>query len=80
MPLVYRIENNNGRGPYVDNPDKDMFSIISGNVSIDRPLPRDDSGINRNPYDEELCGFLNETQAKTWFNEYELNFLKNKRL
>ena len=71
---IWRVENKNGNGCYKD---KTLSSILRNHrISKKRPSPLRDKGIERGLLQEEICGFLNLSQALTWFTTDELNSLR----
>ncbi len=71
MPLVYRVENKYGEGCYQEGA---MFvNDLEHHTYTDKHTsPSEDEGINRQPNNEEKCGFLNMEQVKAWFTRAEL--------
>ena len=72
---IWRVENKNGDGCYRNNP-YTMLILARHKNPITHPTPRRDIRINRNPREEEITGFLEECQARYWFNPSELAALR----
>ena len=73
---VYRVENTEGKGPYVGNTDfiYSLLEKVYGNARAhndkNHPIPLDD-GISRAEYlmeQKACCGFLTKKQLKDWFS------------
>ena len=65
MNSVWRVENEEGEGCYIDT---DILLDYCHTDENGRPNPRFDKGILRYPKQEELCGFESREQAIEWFD------------
>lgn len=72
---VYRIENDDGIGPY--SVDETVDLIGDHKYSNGHPVPKKDKGIQRPQEPEERCGFLSMKQLKSWFSESEIVNLRD---
>ena len=70
MQTIWRIENEEGVGPYQgDMDDSSLAELISShNTDNTKPAPCDDQGIRRYPEGEEICGFKDMAQVREWFD------------
>ena len=72
---VLRIQNRNGKSPYIDSPTELYYQI---NTEFEhRPSPMDDIGIERWPKIDKRCGFLNQDQLDRWFDNFDLEILES---
>lgn len=80
MNYIYRIENQKGESCYsykyldaigVLLNDLDWFSETDKRV-----LPRGDIGIDRDPFGNEICGFVSVRQLLKWFKSWEIKRMK----
>ena len=85
MFTIWRVENYKGRGPYssMDDGHGNAYSFFESSLSrhshIDgHPGPHQDRGIDRQIMSYEICGFLNEEQARNWFSPEELIWLQDR--
>jgi hypothetical protein len=73
MPLVYRVENKNGLGPYRyvlgHQKAKSLQKMTEHhNLSSDHPAPYSD--CRREMSKGDFCGFLSKPQLLQWFKGY----------
>ena len=78
MEKIWRVENREGRGPYVFN--EEMFDY-EGPLDIHNkfnghPAPLEDKGIERNVLPHEVCGFKTLNQAHAWFSEEDIIWME----
>jgi hypothetical protein len=70
MRFIYRVENDDGNGPY-RNINEDVFpsSVYYGrHANLRHPTPYRDSLLKRLDRDE-CCGFISVEQFRKWFNK-----------
>ncbi len=74
MQTIYKVENKEGKGCYRELGDhaKKILKIISKEASIQKPMRVMDKGIGRDQKYNEICGFISEGQALSWFNKKQL--------
>lgn len=72
--LVFRVENNEGKGCYRDR--KTLLILKRHLDSKKHPLPKNDILISREIEKEEICAFYDLHQVCNWFNYKELKNLK----
>ena len=73
MNTIFRIQNKNGNGPYVNQ----NLSCLANDTSCSgHPAPYADEGIDRLAMYKERCGFHSIQQLKEWFNVQTLFELK----
>lgn len=74
---VYRVENEEGKGPYLSMPGKcDCWQTTDHNRSWRHPLPEDDIREWMGSYTSlHLFGFKDKRQLYSWFSQEELNNL-----
>lgn len=80
---IYRVENDDGRGPYWDNPcvefnDK-LFKALSSHNEDDEkhPTPCYDCFSAPRLGPEIFCGFLSLQQVRDWFTKQERKLLRD---
>jgi hypothetical protein len=88
MDAVYRIQNEDGVGPYVisglvdfetEIELRDLLSHHNGQESGENgyhPIPTCDPDIERPAEKHEICGFKDIDQLEAWFSPNELMELK----
>ena len=69
--IVYRVEDCEGRGPYVNQ----MQAVDWHNHCLLHPSPKNDIGINGSPKELEYCAFESLEALNSWFSESELQAL-----
>lgn len=74
MNTIWRIENKEGIGPYQGNIDSFELNEMmhSHNRDDTKPVVCEDKGIMRYPEQDEICGFEDMHQVKSWFTREEL--------
>ena len=75
MNKIYRVEDEDGVGPY--GRDYNVEFLESHNCDRGKhPTPYYDPGIRRECRENEICGFLSIKQLLNWFSVNELYKLK----
>ena len=77
MAIVYRVENNKGKGPYTGVSPRvfeNSFLNVHGRGN-GHPTPLHDPLINRQATEGELCYFESIKQACEWFTPLEFFFM-----
>lgn len=74
METVWRVENEDGEGPY--RIEAKTGHILDFTATYRHPTPWQEEGIARCTRDGEQCAFESESQARAWFTERELQELE----
>ncbi len=77
MGTVYRIQNENGKGPYrgLYNMPIELYDILNEHHRPIHPKPMDD-GYDYMLEENMLCGFESMDSLHKWFSKYELKLLR----
>ena len=78
--IVYRVENEEGKGPYRDRSPSEFRDDMVDRHSCcpDHPLPEDDGLLAIHKLGLEISyGFSSLESLHEWFSEYELEMLYN---
>lgn len=80
MPIIYRVENSEARGPYTGIGDMSLWTD-SNHTDAAHPCPNDDSmpwdwNFNHERISDARCGFESLKALTAWFNPQELTKLK----
>lgn len=77
MQTIWRVENNEGKGCYrYKNTKKFLEYHDLENNQKNHPCPLFDTGIDRDLFNKEICGFYSIEQAMRWFSVDDLINLK----
>jgi len=81
LQTVYRIENEDGIGPYAAYGAFWVGGLLQGEYGENfspQPTPLEDAGIERHMIeDNEFCGFASMEQLLQWFPESALEILED---
>ncbi len=78
MGTVYRVQNENGKGPYrvgLSGVSAELYDALRTHQKPTHPRPRYD-GCNFMLKENMLCGFESMESLRTWFNKHELKLMR----